>query len=1158
MKKKREISFPCGDEVRLQFRKMKLTAILLFIVCVSFGNSFSQVRLSVSFNKTDIRDALQSMEEKTNYVFLYKDEIFDNSQKISANFTDAKFEDVLKNFCEQTHISYEIRDRQIILKEMTTESSGTQSQQKPVSGKVTDNSGTGLPGVSVVVKGTTNGVTTDINGKYTLSRVPENAILQFSFVGMKPQEIKIGTQATINVVLADEAIGIEEVVAVGYGTVKKSDLTGSVTSVSAEELSEKRITSLDQGLQGMAAGVFVSKNSGAPGGGMSVQIRGVSSINSSNEPLYVVDGFPMDKGNGGIGGTSANSPNSPNILSTLNPNDIESIEILKDASAQAIYGARAANGVVLITTKRGKSGKSNVTFDMYTGVHALGKKLNVLNAADYASFSKESYENDGAAANPLWANPSQLKNIDWQDAIYRKGEIKNYNLTVSGGNETTRGVVSAGYLKDEGLVITNQFERYSVRANIDHTINKWITSGISVNFSTTNNNQIPSESTNSQSLGAAPLLIPILDGGSKEVKDAQGNYGYFLNNPYTPNDADNLVAVFETNERKLRTNRIISTGFLEVEPIKGLKIKSLAGADVVTSGSSQFSPAFSRGRVWSVQDINRQSKTESMTWLVENTISYAKTMDQHTFNVVIGQTAQKNNFSYVAAQGAGYVSPAIHSIGQAQLRDASGSSSSWSLNSYLSRLNYTYMNKYLFTATYRVDGSSRFGQNNKFAGFPSASIGWKISEEGFMKSISSINSMKLRVGWGQTGNQEIPLFAYLPQMSSNPGYSYIFYGSDGGVRIPGTTYAGIANPDLKWETSEQTNIGLDGAFFDSRLTLSLDYYIKNTKDLLLNLPLPRTQGFGSILKNAGQIRNSGLEISLGYKNSVGDFNYSLGANMTTIKNEVISLGGGEPIMNTSAGSVAAINTSWPSFTRTEEGQPIGYFYGWVTDGIYQNQAQIDADNAKAPKGLFYQSQNTKPGDRRFKDLNGDHVIDLKDRTKIGNPFPKVMAGLNGSANYKGFDFSFYINGIFGNDILSYQKRMLTTSAHDNSPGGTNVSYDYYNNRWHGEGTSNVNPRGTMTDLNQNHRVSDAYIEDGTYVRLQNIQFGYNIPKNLAGKIGMSSARVYISGQNLVTLTKYSGWDPEIGTLNGNATVSGVDFGTYPSAKTYMMGLTLSF
>ncbi|MFP5081724.1 SusC/RagA family TonB-linked outer membrane protein [Pedobacter sp. JCM 36344] len=1029
------------------------------------------------------------------------------------------------------------------------------AQTRQISGNVTSVDGP-LPGATVMIKGTTTGVVTDPKGSFKLA-VPANGTLVISILGYDSQELVIGAANTYEVKLAANVSALNEVVVVGYGTTKRKDLTGSVSSVTAEQVAKVPVTALDQALQGRSSGVQVTNNDGAPGSGVTVLIRGVGSL-GSNEPLYVVDGYPITGG-----------------LNNINPNDIASMDILKDASATAIYGVRASNGVVIITTKKGRRDGVEVALDAYTSVQSEPKKYKVLNAEQWATLANKT---PGFDRLPEWANPSALQNVNWQDEVYRSGVRQNYNLAVRGGGEKVQSSFSAGYFDQKGVVTGSYFKRINLGLNIDYDATKWLKSSSTAKYSRQNANN----PFGTGALATLSELIPTIGGNklTNQAKDENGNYGFYDPvNTYT-RGWNNPLYTIESQDSKNLTNYFLGTTSLEATLFEGLKIKTNLGINTTDYSGYYFMPSDTRSLDQygvaspNILNIYSQSANNTFEWLWENTVSYSKTFGEHAVDFVGGISQQKNEFRQVGGNGNALISDAIRDLSQVKNLVAFGNQQTFTLASQFARLNYKFMDRYLFTATVRRDGSSKFFEGNQYGVFPSGSIAWRAKEESFLKDVKFLSDLKLRASYGEVGNQAgIRPFQYLARYSSGgPATSPINVGYPfGGAYQDGLAYVNLDNQSLTWETSRQTDIGVDAAFLNGDLSLTVDYYRKDSKDFLLQIPTASQSGVTNSAQNAGSIRNQGFEVALNYKHTVNDFTYGIGLNVTTVKNKLLSI-----TQNTSfIGNLVNLTTpanGWLQFSRTGIGQAVGEFYGYESVGIFQTQAEIDALNAKAPSGNYQgnSSQKTQPGDRKFKDVTGDGQITADDRTSLGSPIPKFYGGVNLDLAYKGFDFNAFFYGSYGNKIFNYQARNLESFQAPGFVGIQNVSEAYYKNAWSPTNLSNRYARVNYNDdVSANNVASSIYVEDGSYLRLRNVTLGYTLPSNVTKKLTMSRVRMYLAAQNLFTITKYSGLDPEIGQPTGtdpnnnnassnNATASGVDVGTYPSSRFFTLGLNVTF
>ncbi|QNF33389.1 TonB-dependent receptor [Adhaeribacter swui] len=1031
----------------------------------------------------------------------------------------------------------------------------------PISGKVVSPAGEALPGVTILVKGTTNGTTTGLDGTFSIN-VPEAAgTLVASYIGYTTKEQPYSGPGTLNITLSDDTKALQEVVVVGYGTQKREDVTGAISSVSAAQIEKTPVTTLDQALQGRSAGVQVTNNDAAPGAGIQVQIRGVGGF-GNNDPLYVVDGYPITGG-----------------INTLNPSDIASMDILKDASATAIYGNRAANGVVIITTKRGKAGEMQISFDALTSFQTQPKMFDVLNAQQFATLAKERAAEDGINPLPEWNDPSSLRTIDWQDEIYRTGLRQNYNVALRGGSEKVQSAFSLGMVDQKGVVLGSNYRRYNASVNVDYNATKWLKASTSIKYSRSDNKTALGTGGQNAGTGIASLSnqIPTMTGNpvTDEVKDANGNYGYYDKVNNAVSYQDNLRAVIETQDQKNQNNFLLASGSLEATIAKGLRLKTNLGVNISDYSGYYFTPVNTR-RLTEIPANYSQSATNSSEYLWENTIAYNKTFGDHTVDFVGGISFQDNTVRSIGGGGNGLISDRLRNLGNVQtITSIYGDQVSNSLASQFGRVSYNFQDKYLFTATVRRDGSSKFAKDNQYGVFPSGSVAWRIKNEPFLADVNAIADLKLRASYGRVGNQfGIQPFSYLGLYGTggnslsinNNGYPFNKKYQEGLV------LTALPNPNLKWETSVQSDFGLDAAFLNNRLTLTADYYIKESRDFLLDIPVPSQTGFSTAARNVGSIRNSGLELGIEYRESANAFKYGIGFNITTVNNKVLSLYDGlDAIGNIGGLGFPSIGgNNWVQFGLSQVGGEAGAFYGFRSEGIFQTQTEIDALNRIAAEkygpGNAYQQSTTVPGDRKFKDLNGDgRITDAGDREVLGSPIPDYFAGLNLDASYKNFDINLFLYASVGNEIFNYSKRLLETFGNPGGLGIKNIGVDYYNNRWTPTNPSNEYPRVTRADLNGNNRPSDAYIEDGSYLRLRNLQIGYTFPSALLQKIAMNKVRVFVSAQNLFTITKYSGLDPEIGQVgdpdNGgtrNVTRSGIDVGTYPNSKFFGAGLNVTF
>ena len=896
---------------------------------------------------------------------------------------------------------------------------------------------------------------------------------------------------------------IEEVVVIGYGKAKAKDLTGSVSVINLNKTGNQPVADIGQAIQGRASGVTVI-NSGEPGSNVTFRIRGTGTIQNNN-PLIVVDGMPL---NGG--------------LNQINMSDVESINILKDASSTAIYGSRGANGVVMITTKRGAKG-GILNFDTFTGIQSVSNMIKVLDASQYAQLNNEMLANGGLTPNPEFANPSSLGvGTNWLGALFNPSILSSYSLSYGDRSEKSNLYVSTSYFNQKGVVLNTNYDRYIVQINGDTKLKSFLKIGNSVKL------QHDIKKNGSYDIKGTILSLP-----TRPIYDTNGNWAGPGSNPLLYGDIDNPIGKATIVENSTKGYNIQGNIYAEAEIIKDLKFKSLGGIETNIWYNRTWSPKYSWGVKSQENSYLFEGSNRSITLLWDNTLTYDKTIGKHHINAVVGSSAQNNKYNYLSASVQKFASDNTQQIDNGILQPVQhGNASEWAIMSYLGRVNYNYANKYYVTATIRRDGSSRFGMDNRWGWFPSAALAWRISNEDFLKNSTVINNLKLRLGYGITGNQEIGNYSF---SSSYNTYLYNFNNSYVSAVLPTV----LPNPNVKWEGQEQYNAGFDLDLFNNRISLIVDGYVKNTNDMLVPMSVPVTSGYSDVYVpsiNAGKIQNKGFEVTLSTKNIIkNDFKWSSDAVFSYNKNNVESINSDTPIITASGGFNSAIGL-------IKAGYPVNVFYGYITDGIFQNQDEVDRHAVQMPGSNS--ATSTAPGDIRFKDLNNDGVINDKDRTVIGNPNPKFTFSLNNTFNYKNFDLTIFLQGSYGNDIFN-ANRMYTEAMSIIQNQSTAVL-----GRWTGEGTSNNIPRAIYGDPNQNSRVSDRYIEDGSYLKIKNINLSYTLPKAVFGQ-NFNSVKIFVSAQNLVTWTKYSGFDPEV-------PVNGIDNGTYPITRTVSLGLNIGF
>jgi TonB-linked SusC/RagA family outer membrane protein len=973
-----------------------------------------------------------------------------------------------------------------------------------VTGTVQDEDGQPLIGVNILVKGSGTGTVTDLDGAFSLELSDGQETLVFSYTGYEVQEVPVNGRNRLQIIMTESISQLEEIVVVGYGTVRKRDLTGSVGSLESKEFEDEVISNVSQGLQGKVAGVNVTTGTGAPGGNMIVRIRGNNSVIGSNDPLYVIDGFPVTSGN--IGET--------NILSTINPGDIESIEVLKDASATAIYGSRGSNGVILITTKQGKSGANRVDFETSMGMRNVERTIDMMNSEQFIELANERLVNDGLNPqfSPQEAAALAQTNTDWQDEIFRPALVQNHTLRFSGGNDQTRYLVSGNYFSEEGIILGSDFERGSMRFNLDKEIGSRFELSSRLTFSRSVNNQINDDLVMISVLQAPPFFEPYNEDGTyvpgAELKPFA----------FSPSTGDNPVAVAREQLNKNRIDRVLANISGSYQLLEGLTLKVLLGVDQLSTQRDAFSPRVVEGGLPAGSGSKRFASTSS--FLNENTLNYNATLGGNDrLDVTIGYTWQHEETDALTGSASGFVTDDLKSdnLGAGAFFGAPNTSfSEWTLLSFLGRANYSLNDKYLFTLSGRRDGSSRFGDGNKWGFFPSAAFAWRLAEEPFIKNnLTHISDLKFRASWGVSGNQAISPYQSL-QRFTDVGLAF------GGTTTTGFVAANLGNPDLRWETTEEFNVGLEFGLWNQRLSFSADYYVKNTEDLLALVNLPPTAGFATTLQNIGSTRNSGVELNLGAiimrRNQLRwDANVNLAAN----RNEVTETASGQDIIAPDVEVLGAANI-------VRQGEPLSAFFGFETDGLTED-------------GMF-----------NFVDQNGDGQVNNSDRVILGNPYPDFFYGLSTSFSYGNFSVRLNIQGELGKQIWNQNRYRFMASFHR----GANAVADVVN-RWTPENPdpNAPYPRASGT-LNQ--QPSDWYIEDASYLRLQNLRINYNIPLNALNISGIRTASIYFSGQNLITFTGYSWYTPDVNTWASGDLRIGVDRQSYPSARSLLFGLKVGF
>ncbi|UUW11191.1 TonB-dependent receptor [Flavobacterium plurextorum] len=1023
--------------------------------------------------------------------------------------------------------------------------------QITVSGTVSDSNGP-IPGVNIIVKGTKTSTVSNFDGTYTLQSVPANSILVFSFIGYKTHEVSVNNKTKIDALLEENLNDLKEVVVVGYGTVKRADLTGAVSTVSSTAISQSVATTIDQVLQGRAAGVQIQQNSGTPGGSSSVRIRGISSITGSNEPIYVIDGVIIDGNTGSL---------NSNPLAGINPNDIASIDILKDASATAIYGSRAANGVIMVTTKTGRKGDLTLNFDSYVGWQQMPKELQVLNLREYGTLKNTRADLGIVQRDNAFIRPDLLgEGTNWQDELFQTALIQNYNLSASGGSDNTTYALGMSYFDQEGTIIGSSFDRMTLRGVIDSQVKKWMKVGVNMNVYKTN--QVTTVNDDSVILTALKQTPNVAARNADGTFDGPDTTEFVQTNPLG-------IALLKDNHAK--NYGIRGNAYAEISFTKDLKFKTQYSLDYGFGNNYTFNPSYTFGALSNEVREGSRTKSTSENWIWNNLLTYNKVFGKHSINSMLGQELQEQNWENLYGYRSGYLTNGATDLNAGDPTTArnSNASSTRSLSSYFARAAYSFDDRYFITGTIRRDGSSQFAEENKWDWFPAAGLAWKISSEGFLKENQTINNLKLRAGWGVTGNSTVPNNAY----TSVYGTSATNWGS-------GQIATNTANPDLKWEKTNQTNIGLDLGLFNNRIEVTADVYYKKTDDLLLRLSLPAyvgTTGQGSTAPpyaNIGSLENKGIEFTINTINMQReDFLWKSNFNISMNRFKVLKLNSESGVYDQTLQQGSDVTV----VTRSAVGQTLGQFYGYKVIGRFEKATDFYYKDASGtvkptalPEGMQIGENGVWIGDYMFEDVNKDGVINEKDAGYIGNPNPDFTFGFTNSFSFKGFDVSIMFTGSYGNDVLNYQRRWLENPRENTNLLKTALGYaqlelidptgpnDYRNVQIVGGDPYMPRIGASSASSASNYRLSNRFVEDGSYVRLKNISLGYNLPKSLYSKYGISNIKVYSNMQNVLTFTKYKGYDPEVGAINQNQLLNGIDNGRYPSPVTTTLGINVNF
>lgn len=1026
--------------------------------------------------------------------------------------------------------------------------------QKTVTGNVKDTGGEPMIGITVALDGKPVAVT-DIDGNFTVNNVKSTSVVKLSYVGYLDQQFTVGNKSQFNIVMKEDPKSLEEVVVVGYGTMKRSDLTGAVTSVGDEAIAKSVPTSIDQVLQGRAAGVQIQANTGTPGGSSTIRIRGTNSLNATSQPIFVIDGVIID--------SSASDNGNSNPLADINPSDIVSMDILKDASATAIYGSRASNGVIMITTKRGKAGDATVSYDGYVGWQTMPKTLDVMNLQEYAQHYNDIAAAQIKSASNTYVRPDLLAGgTDWQDELFRHALMTSHNVSVTGGSDKITYALSAGYLDQDGIAIGSGYKRQTLRGNTDAQIKKWLKGGFTFSLSDSKQETHANE--------GSIILTALRSQPSVAVRSADGTFD-------GPDDQwmpDNPVALAEITRNYNKKLNMRANTYLEATIIKGLTYRTELSAEYNNNKYYYYMPDYKFGVKTSDTRTSRWTATNTKYWSWRNIVTYANTFGKHAINAMLGQEMSHNHYETQITSATGFPSNTATdpSAGNNDSSTPVGYQDNSSIFSYFGRAFYSYDDRYMATFTLRRDGSSMFADGNRWGWFPSAALAWRVSGEKFMKNLTWVNNFKLRAGWGSTGNQNVEQWAYMALLTTYP--------TSWGV---GVLNGNNANPDLKWETTKSWNLGFDLSVLNNRIDIVFDWYYKKTNDLLMRLDLPAFLGSGAGSNygvasnpwgNVGSLRNTGVEFTI---NSVNiqkkDFQWTSNFVFSLNRNKVLSL-------DTETGTLPRsfqVGSETATVTNTVVGQPMAQFWGYKVIGrfdkpedFYYKDAQGNVKQVALPEGCSIGKNGTWLGDYRFADLNNDGVIDNNDQTFIGNPEPKFTFGFGNTLSWKGWDFSFQFTGSYGNKILNYNRRQLEVTGSTSNLLTTALNYarvekidpdgpDDFRNYYVANALSTNMPRlYTESYSNHNNRVSDAYVEDGSYIRLQNISLSYTFPKKWIEHLFLTNVKLYMNIQNVFTITKYDGYDPEVGSLWGDALKNGIDYNRYPSPRIYTFGINVSF
>lgn len=1160
---------------------MRLT-LFCFLLAV-FGvqaSSYSQnTRFNFKYKNTSIKQILDDIKNQSDFEFFYSNDDFDTSTKVDLKISNATVEEVLQKIVDPNSLKYSVIDKTVVISNVKTKEMSGSQQEKTVKGTIKDSGGVPIPGVSVVVKGTTQGSLSDQDGNYTITGITNGTVLQFSFVGMNTKDVPVGNQSVINVTLEENTIGIEEVVAIGYGAQKKRDISTAISSVSSDDLKDKPVSNFAQAISGKMAGVRISNTNAAPGGGTNIVIRGVSSINASNSPLVVIDGFPMKDG----------FNKNENPLNSINPADIESIEVLKDASSSAIYGTQAANGVILITTKKGKTGKPSINVNVSTGYQQMINKIEVLNREDFLKYMDDAranayiIEDPNFGTNntnlPLWqwtdSDATRISNwakysqhasamaqpgakharwitvsdatkampydTDWQDAITQIGKISDIQISASGGTDNVSYMISGGYFDQEGIIPTSGYDRFSFRANVDLKINDHVKFGLLLapsieNMSILSNTEGGAGNNPFYNAIAAPPILNAVDDKGVPVywgTVLDGPWDWNLNSFVNP-----LHQYMKQDDR--RTAKNLSTLYGEISILKDFKFRSEFHTEFRYWEQNFFLPNAvpTGGQTFSRSQGTNQTSTR-LYWNSQNFLTYQKNFGKHAVTAMAGYSVEESNYRSNYINKYDYPTDLITTLNQATTvlnaqNDARTNSSGETMIGSFGRAMYNYAGKYYFTGSVRRDGSSRFGQDNKWGIFPSMSVAWRASDESFFEPLKKyINDLKIRGGWGVIGNAGIANYLALSTLNST---SYVL--GQGSTVAAAYVDGKVANSKLGWETTTDYSAGADMQLLNNRVTFSIDYFYRKTTDMLFNMPLPTITGFNSYMANIGAMRNRGFEYSINSRNLTGTLKWTTDFNLSYYRNRVLDIGKDKrPLI---------IDNCY-----TTEGKPLANLYGMVNLGAYDDWEDVKTSPIFNANNPLWRNRSI-PGTPKVADVNGDGILDASDNTVIGSSIPDFVWGMTNSFEYKGFDLSVQINGVQGGDInmLEY------TGIFGRGQGTMNTTAEYYNNYWTPTRTDAKYPAPSRKSYDGTD-LSGTLIYKGTYINIQNISFGYKLPNLLVKRARFNNIRIFSTIQNALFITKFPGYNPETNFKGDQTTSQGIDRGAYPLARTVSFGLNIS-